>query len=624
MCFLPYKFMRSCLLVCLVSCLGVVPRLYADDDSKDLSASYVWKPVCIGAGGFVTGFTTSQTDAKVRFARTDVGNAYRWDASANRWIPMIVRNDDGTGFPADVVPSPAVSGVESIAVDPADSNKVYVATRFGYSADIGLGGLGINVYKSVDGGRNFTARGNLNLSDDPNGNWRWTGERLKVDPVNGNVLYFATMSAGFYRSVDGGLTWSQVVADGGPDPLSHVNSVQFDPSEAQAALGLTKVSRVVYAIQLRADSRYTNSGGTWSAGTFAGREEVYLQTSDRSSSPTLTSCSTAGPAELDDCVVSAQVAIPESVKGSRAGVIARYRPSPAYKSKHDYYGLFIEDNGSNHRWLVCKSVNDGLTELAQGPLNYSANTYRYLRLEIKGKTLKAFESTDGRSFRLLTSTDDSAAPLLRGQFGLSTYGTSAGFADVTARRGAGLRYTSDFKRGDTRVWQDADVYQSKDGGVSWANISNMPGLSHHCSGITTIDSNGALWAAQDGSQTLWKFTVDSWKSFSPGMGVNGIPMSPVRLMAVPAGLTWDRRESARHLVGYRSESMSGAATAGFTLTMPAACGCPKATKVCSPGPPERITPKPQAILPPGRSVRRVSRNWSRRTWSSLRARAIML
>ena len=75
---------------------------------------YVWHNVVIGGGGFVTGIITHPRQKGLMYARTDVGGAYRWDDSAQRWIPLT----DGTG---DV----DFTGVESLAVDPSDPNCVY-------------------------------------------------------------------------------------------------------------------------------------------------------------------------------------------------------------------------------------------------------------------------------------------------------------------------------------------------------------------------------------------------------------------------------------------------------------------------------------------------------------------
>jgi len=82
------------------------------------SQPYVWRNVVMGGGGFVDGIVFHPTAKDLMYARTDVGGAYRWDAASQQWIPL---ND---------WLSPAqnnYTGVESIGLDPADANRVYLA-----------------------------------------------------------------------------------------------------------------------------------------------------------------------------------------------------------------------------------------------------------------------------------------------------------------------------------------------------------------------------------------------------------------------------------------------------------------------------------------------------------------
>ena len=82
------------------------------------SQPYVWRNVVMGGGGFVGGIVFHPTAKDLMYARTDVGGAYRWDAASQQWIPL---ND---------WLSPAqnnYTGVESIGLDPADANRVYLA-----------------------------------------------------------------------------------------------------------------------------------------------------------------------------------------------------------------------------------------------------------------------------------------------------------------------------------------------------------------------------------------------------------------------------------------------------------------------------------------------------------------
>ena len=74
-----------------------------------------------GGGGYVTGIVYHPTSYAVMYARTDIGGAYRWNNSNGSWTPIT----DGIGFNAG---ESTYHGVESIALDPTNDNKVYVVT----------------------------------------------------------------------------------------------------------------------------------------------------------------------------------------------------------------------------------------------------------------------------------------------------------------------------------------------------------------------------------------------------------------------------------------------------------------------------------------------------------------
>ena len=85
--------------------------------------SYTWDNVAIGGGGFVSGIITSKTKQGLIYARTDVGGAYRWDADNSKWIPLLDwTSEDQVGY----------QGVESLATDPVEPNKVYMLVGTSY------------------------------------------------------------------------------------------------------------------------------------------------------------------------------------------------------------------------------------------------------------------------------------------------------------------------------------------------------------------------------------------------------------------------------------------------------------------------------------------------------------
>ena len=174
---------------------------------------YSWKSVQIVGGGFVDGVIFHPTAAGVRYARTDMGGAYRWDSSANRWKPIL-----------DWVPYKDLNlmGVESIAVDPADANRVYLACGTYTNPRTPNGAI----LRSDDRGQSFQ-RTDVPFKFGGNEDGRGNGERLTVDPRDGRILYLGTRHDGLWRSSDRGATWARVesfpdVAEAVPPPPTPV------------------------------------------------------------------------------------------------------------------------------------------------------------------------------------------------------------------------------------------------------------------------------------------------------------------------------------------------------------------------------------------------------------------
>src|SRR5690349_9808315 len=81
---------------------------------------YNWQNVVIGANGFIDGIVYSPAERNLVYAHTDMGGAYRWDQPLGKWTPLNdwSRWDDW---------APQNLGVETMAVDPVDPNKVYMS-----------------------------------------------------------------------------------------------------------------------------------------------------------------------------------------------------------------------------------------------------------------------------------------------------------------------------------------------------------------------------------------------------------------------------------------------------------------------------------------------------------------
>lgn len=180
---------------------------------------YEWSNVAIGGGGYITGIVYNPTEEGLAYVRTDIGGAYRFDRELGRWVPIT----DHLG-----AEEWNLIGIESIATDPVEPNRVYAAcgTYMGNSGAL---------LASDDYGRTWK-RFDLGFGCGGNESGRGTGERLKVDPEDNSNIYFGSRTEGLWHSDDYGETWSMVESFPVKGDYSQQGTsigimwVQFDPA----------------------------------------------------------------------------------------------------------------------------------------------------------------------------------------------------------------------------------------------------------------------------------------------------------------------------------------------------------------------------------------------------------
>ncbi len=226
---------------------------------------YTWRNVQIVGGGYVPGIVFNAKEPGLVYARTDIGGAYRLSTRTGRWIPLL----DGIGWD-----DWNLTGVESIATDPVDPDRVYVLagtyTNF-FAPSNGA------VLRSRDRGRTWE-RSDLPFKVGGNMPGRNMGERLAIDPGDHRVLLLGARSGnGLWRSSDFGRTWARVAsfpATGSyvPDPSdgSGYNSDPigvtweiFDPRSSTG--GASRTIYVGVADLGTSIYRSTDAGATWGA-----------------------------------------------------------------------------------------------------------------------------------------------------------------------------------------------------------------------------------------------------------------------------------------------------------------------------------------------------------------------
>ncbi|MEZ0095093.1 RICIN domain-containing protein [Streptacidiphilus sp. EB129] len=238
-----------------VSGTGAAPTASSSPSSSASTAAspgpYTWRNAEINGGGFVDGLVFNPSRKDLLYARTDMGGAYRWDATNKRWLPLTdwVSAKDWT-----------LLGIESLATDPVDPDRLYLAAGT-YTNDWSGNGA---ILRSADQGRTFQGTA-LPFKLGSNEDGRSMGERLAIDPNHNSTLYLGTPKNGLWRSTDYGVTWSQVASfpvTGGASSGAGISFVTFDPSGGTSSTG----SDTIYVGV--ADSgtslyRSTDGGTTW-------------------------------------------------------------------------------------------------------------------------------------------------------------------------------------------------------------------------------------------------------------------------------------------------------------------------------------------------------------------------
>lgn len=155
--------------------------------------AYEYHNCPIPGGGYVTGFLYHPTEKGLLYLRTDIGGAYRFDATTERWISLVdcvTTEDLKETFPI------------ALAVSAEHPEKLYMMSGI-YQQAHGLFSV------SDDQGEHFRqlevpfmVHGNLN--------GRGVGYRLITLPGRPGHLLYASQENGLWRTEDEGETWTRV------------------------------------------------------------------------------------------------------------------------------------------------------------------------------------------------------------------------------------------------------------------------------------------------------------------------------------------------------------------------------------------------------------------------------
>ena len=208
-----------------VVCLAPATRVAVAQHNPDgIYGDFKWRMIGPFRGGRTRAVAGVPSQPNVFYVGAVDGGVWKTDDAGRTWQPVF-----------DEQPTQSVG---AIAVAPSDPNVIYVGSGEGlHRPDLSVGN---GIYRSTDGGRSWK---HLGLSD---------GEQipeLAVDPRDSNRLFAAVLGhpygpnaeRGIYRSLDGGVTWQQVLHE---DADTGGSAVAIDPTHPDivyAALWRTRL-----------------------------------------------------------------------------------------------------------------------------------------------------------------------------------------------------------------------------------------------------------------------------------------------------------------------------------------------------------------------------------------------
>lgn len=166
------------------------------------SQSYSWTTVRIGGGGATTSIKAHPRVKDLYFITTDVGNPYRWNKITQSWeglLNMIPAGNWNMGACAQLAIDP----------NDSTGNILYATVgKYANSGKQQTNNASGKVIKSTDRGTTWKDAG-LSIGIGANQD-QYCGERLAVDPANSNVVYLTSRADGTWKGTQAGTVWQKI------------------------------------------------------------------------------------------------------------------------------------------------------------------------------------------------------------------------------------------------------------------------------------------------------------------------------------------------------------------------------------------------------------------------------
>lgn len=417
----------------------------------DRGASLLWEtqgPFNIGAR--VNTIAVHPQDDNIIYLGFSRGGIFKTTDGGKNWFPIF----DSQPF----------LSIGVIKLDPANPNTVYVGTgdpNIGYYSSVGDG-----IWKSTDGGMSWT---NIGLKD------QRIISKIEIDPKNSKVVYAAAMGLpyqknrqrGLYKSLDGGLSWSQklFISDSTGVCDLAINPLNPDIIYASSWDRIRSNKTNIASGNTAGIFRSTNGGDTW--------------------------------AKLENGLPSGKL--------SRVGItICKLQPNILYAvfvSAEDFNqeGIYkTTDGGNNWQRLPDDPASTGLSDQALGGFGWY-----FSGIDVNPNNPDDVFLLGVDLWRTLNSgsTWSMATP------GWSSYDVHADKHDIQRTAGGKLFLAT-----------DGGVYSSSDNSQTWDDIENIAATQFYRVAYNPNEPDKYYGGAQDNGTTGGNLGIGQWPRLFGGDG----------------------------------------------------------------------------------------------------------
>ena len=204
----------------------------------------------INTGGRVTDIAIDPTNDNIIYFAAATGGVFKTTDQGVNWTPIFDTQDKFS--------------IGNLAIAPSNANVIYVGTGEANASATSGAFFGNGVYRSNDGGANWT---NIGLEDTEH------IARIVVDPNDEDRLFVAATGTlygtnndrGIYRTTDGGATWDQVLFVSNGTAAIDLVMNPLNPDILHAAMWerIREPWQRDYAGLTSAIHRSTDGGATW-------------------------------------------------------------------------------------------------------------------------------------------------------------------------------------------------------------------------------------------------------------------------------------------------------------------------------------------------------------------------